>query len=324
MTNFKEYSAFYDLLYRDKDYVAEADYVAAIVRSIVPNARSILELGSGTGRHGRLLAAIGFDVHGIERSPEMVSLAQSTRDLASSGDAGAFTCEVGDICEINLGRTFDAVISLFHVISYQTSNDSLLAAFRVAAQHLAPGGVFVFDVWHGPAVLSQTPSRRIKEVADEHHRVKRTASPELDSESGHRQGRLRDGVRRPVIRGNCPLQRGASNAVYFPHRGRPACADVRSADGREGGIPHGRAALDIDMGRDLCPAKVMFLPSARISSKSELLIRRTKGWLDVNLTELWRCRDLLSALTERGIKHIKIQTLKVSANEDSFPPGSRT
>jgi SAM-dependent methyltransferase len=184
MSNFQRYSAFYDLLYRDKDYAAEADYVVAIIRSAVPTARSVLELGSGTGRHGRLLAATGFDVHGIERSPEMVSLARSGRSLPSSENRGAFTCEVGDICAIDLGRTFDAVIALFHVIGYQTSNGALEAAVRVAVQHLAPGGVFIFDVWHGPAVLSQGPSRRVKEVADERYRVKRTAFPELDSNRG--------------------------------------------------------------------------------------------------------------------------------------------
>src|SRR6266542_4407013 len=73
--HFQKYAAFYDLLYNDKDYTAEADYVARTIRHWTPSARTILELGSGTGRHGRLLAATGFDVHGIERSTEMVSIA---------------------------------------------------------------------------------------------------------------------------------------------------------------------------------------------------------------------------------------------------------
>ena len=181
MYNFQKYAAFYDLLYRDKDYAAEAEYVARTIRSAVLTARSILELGSGTGRHGRLLAAMGFDVHGIERSPEMVFLASAASCPPSAEMPGSFTCEVGDICTANLGRTFDAVISLFHVISYQTTNQALRAAFEVAASHLAPGGLFFFDVWHGPAVLSERPSVRVKEVADESHRIKRTAQPELDT-----------------------------------------------------------------------------------------------------------------------------------------------
>jgi hypothetical protein len=63
MSNIRKYAAYYDLIYRDKDYAAEAEYVARLIRSSVPASRAILELGSGTGRHGRLLAAMGFDVH---------------------------------------------------------------------------------------------------------------------------------------------------------------------------------------------------------------------------------------------------------------------
>ena len=181
MFNFRRYSAFYDLLYGDKDYSAEADYVAAKIRRIMPRAHTILELGSGTGRHGRLLAEMGFDVYGIERSSEMVSVARAAEHASSYKNSGSFACEVGDICTTKLQRTFDAVISLFHVISYQATNRSLQAAFQVAADHLAPGGPFIFDVWHGPAVLLQKPSERIKEAADERYWVRRVARPQLNT-----------------------------------------------------------------------------------------------------------------------------------------------
>src|SRR5262249_312614 len=130
---FRKYSAYYDLLYRDKDYAAEAAYVARTIRSAASGARSILELGSGTGRHGRLLVGMGFDVHGIERSADMVAVAIASSALPPAGAVGSFTCEVGDIRSANIGRTFDAVIALFHVISYQTTNEDLQATFRVAA-----------------------------------------------------------------------------------------------------------------------------------------------------------------------------------------------
>ena len=77
-----------------------------------------------------------------------------------------------------------AATALFHVISYQSTNEQLLAAFRAAARHLAPGGLFLFDVWHGPAVLSEKPERRIKHAANARFRVARTANPELDTERG--------------------------------------------------------------------------------------------------------------------------------------------
>jgi SAM-dependent methyltransferase len=118
-------------------------------------------------------------VHGIERSAEMVEVARSAAVMAEC--TGSFTCELGDICAIRLDRTFDAVISLFHVVSYQTTNQALRQTFDVAAQHLDAGGFFIFDVWHGPAVLMQGPSERVKEVADERYSVKRLARPEVDT-----------------------------------------------------------------------------------------------------------------------------------------------
>jgi SAM-dependent methyltransferase len=184
IANFQKYSLYYDLLYRDKDYAAEARYVARTIRSATPDARSILELGSGTGRHGRLLAALGFNVHGIERSADMVAMAHAAPAPPVLAAAGSFTCEMGDVRSVNLGQTFDAVIALFHVISYQTTNEDLQAAFRVAAHHLAPGGVFLFDVWHGPAVLIVQPRERAKSVADDRFEVTRIARPELDSNRG--------------------------------------------------------------------------------------------------------------------------------------------
>jgi SAM-dependent methyltransferase len=181
VSNFRKYSAVYDLLYRDKDYEAEARYVAQTLRSVQGDARTVLELGCGTGRHGRLLAAKGFAVHGVERSPDMVALAQAAARTAAPAP-GSFTCEAGDLRTIALGRTFDAVIALFHVVSYQTTDDDLRATFAAAAQHLAPGGVLLFDVWHGPAVLAQRPERRVKTVGDARLEVVRTARPELDAD----------------------------------------------------------------------------------------------------------------------------------------------
>src|SRR6266545_4303384 len=89
MSNFQKYAAYCDLMYRDKDYAAEADYVARMIRSLIPRARTSLEFGSGTGRHGHLLAAMGFEVHGIERSPDMVSIARAAGCRLVSG---SFTC----------------------------------------------------------------------------------------------------------------------------------------------------------------------------------------------------------------------------------------
>ena len=165
---FSAYSRYYDLLYRDKDYVGECDYIQALLAPHVQAKSSLLEFGSGTGKHGCLLAGRGFKVHGVELSADMV---------AQSSATPGFSCQQGDICTIKMGRTYDAVLSLFHVVSYQTSNADVQAVFARAAEHLAIGGIFVFDFWYSPAVYAQQPVVRVKRMADDQMKITRIAEP---------------------------------------------------------------------------------------------------------------------------------------------------
>jgi SAM-dependent methyltransferase len=175
---FARYGTYYDLLYRDKDYAGESARVIEQLRAALPDVRTVLEFGSGTGRHGGHLARAGLVVHGIERSPAMVAAAA---ERVGTVAPGAFSCEQGDIRRASVGRRFDAVVSLFHVVSYQTENADLLETFSNAARHLRDGGVFFFDVWHGPAVLHERPVVRVKELTHERARLWRIAEPELDA-----------------------------------------------------------------------------------------------------------------------------------------------
>lgn len=174
---FDAYARYYDLLYSDKDYRAEAEYVASLVRAHAPNARRILELGCGTGAHAECLARMGFDVHGVDLSDQMVAAANARKAAAPSEVAQRLSFAPGDVRSTRSGGPFDAVISLFHVMSYQTSNQDLEATFETAAAHLAPGGLFVFDFWYGPAVLTQRPEVRVKRLEDATIKVVRIAEP---------------------------------------------------------------------------------------------------------------------------------------------------
>jgi SAM-dependent methyltransferase len=180
---FQRYSRYYDLLYRDKNYAKEVEYVVGMLRSCLPAARGILEFGSGTGRHGRLLAAEGYSVFGVERSDTMAASAKRICDDGEPNYAGSFDCVQGDVRTANIGRTFDVVLALFHVVSYQTSNDDLLLTFSNAGRHLRRGGVFLFDVWHGPAVLTKRPDVRVKRVEDDAALLTRIAEPALDTQA---------------------------------------------------------------------------------------------------------------------------------------------
>ena len=176
---FDDYAQYYDLLYQDKNYQVEADYVAGLIWRFNSKAQSILELGSGTGIHANLLAEKGFTVHGVERSPEMLARSITLSKNRTNWGQDRLTFSQGDIRSIRLNRKFDVTVSLFHVISYQTTNDDVLAAFQTAREHLNSGGFFIFDVWYGPAVLTDRPVVRIKRMANNEIEVTRLAEPLL-------------------------------------------------------------------------------------------------------------------------------------------------
>jgi SAM-dependent methyltransferase len=176
---FDAYARYYDLLYRDKDYASESEYVAAHIRKLAPQAKRILELGCGTGAHAEHLARLGYFVHGVDMSEAMLARAETRKASLSSTVADRLSFSLGDVRTIRTGHTYDAVISLFHVMSYQTSNADLEAAFDTASVHLQPGGLFLFDFWYGPAVLMQRPEVRVKRLADEDIKVTRIAEPEM-------------------------------------------------------------------------------------------------------------------------------------------------
>lgn len=174
---FNAYAAYYDLLYHDKDYVGEAAWIDALIRRHSPDARNVLDLGCGTGRHAIHLVQRGYSVTGVDVSPAMVERAKERAQKADLGPATPqFTC--GDLRKYRDSKQYDVVLALFHVMSYQVSNADLRAAMATATEHLAPGGLLVFDCWYGPGVLSEPPTTRVRRLQGDGFAVIRIAEPE--------------------------------------------------------------------------------------------------------------------------------------------------
>lgn len=165
---FDKYSSYYDILNQEKDYISESKYLKKILEESGVLSGEILEFGSGTGKHGRILASSGYKVHGIELSKKMVKEAEITKN---------FTCQQGDISLVKINKTFNAVISVFHVMSYQTSNHKLISVFKNASNHLKKGGKFIFDFWYSPCVLNIKPSIKIRRYKNEQYLITRIAQP---------------------------------------------------------------------------------------------------------------------------------------------------
>ncbi|MFZ4857329.1 MAG: class I SAM-dependent DNA methyltransferase [Desulfuromonadaceae bacterium] len=169
MPVFRDYSNYYNLLYKDKDYAGEAEYIQRLISCHHRGAETVLDLGCGTGRHDLLLAGMGYRVSGVDQSEEMLAVAGSHDSVCRFHH--------GDIRSVRLDEKFDVVVSLFHVMSYQVTTEDLRAALATAKAHLNPNGIFIFDFWYGPAVLTDRPAVRVKRLEDEAIAVTRVAEP---------------------------------------------------------------------------------------------------------------------------------------------------
>lgn len=169
-----EYAAAYDELYHDKDYSAEVELIERVFGTYAQGVvRRVLDLGCGTGGHATPLAERGYQVTGVDRSPDMI------RQAVERGSAAQF--HVGEIAGLDLGETFDAVLMMFAVLGYQVGNADVQMALATARRHLRPSGLLFGDVWYGPAVLAERPAERIKVIDMPGGQVIRVASGELDS-----------------------------------------------------------------------------------------------------------------------------------------------
>ena len=160
---FGAYSKYYNLLYKDKDYEAESKYIA----DMLEDAKEILELGCGTGHHASLLNKMGYNIFGIDLSESMIEEAKKL----------GINCQVADVRTFRMEKKFDAVISLFHIASYQNTDEDITNYFKTASYHLKKGGKFIFDLWYKPAVLAQLPEKRIKKLENDEIEVVRYCTP---------------------------------------------------------------------------------------------------------------------------------------------------
>lgn len=179
MAIFADYAQYYNLLYANKNYEAEAAFVLELLQARGSSPKTLLDLGCGTGRHAVAFSQKGITVTGVDLSAEMVRIAKKTAtDSKLQGPLPLFV--QGNAGTVRLGERFDCAVSLFHVMSYQTTEEAALDVMKTARCHLCQGGFFLFDFWYGPGVLADPPTPRERKLENASMTVLRKAEPVHD------------------------------------------------------------------------------------------------------------------------------------------------
>ena len=118
---------------------------------------AVLELACGTGLLTIPIALNGLPTVGLDKSSAMLSAAK--KRASAAGASVAFV--QGDMRDFALGRNFSLIFVARNSLLHLLSTEDLLASFTAVRRHLAPDGIFAFDIFNPDArLLARPPGQR--------------------------------------------------------------------------------------------------------------------------------------------------------------------
>lgn len=132
---YDSFAEFYDFAMGDRKEIAVA--IELLIQNYHPKAKSILELGCGSGSLLKILSK-KYSCRGVDLSPSMIKQAEKK--------VPHVPVSVGDIAEVSFGERYDLVLCAFDTINHILDFARWKKVFEVAKKHLKPNGIFIFDI----------------------------------------------------------------------------------------------------------------------------------------------------------------------------------
>jgi len=179
MDVFDELAKYYDLIHENKNYEKESAYINGLIQKYNPGAKTILDIGCGTGNYAFAMQKLGYEVEGVDSSSQMIDIAKGK---LSENDCNrhrpSFFC--GQIEEYDSQTKFDAVICLFFSLCYQTTDDLIFDSLTRFKNQIKENGILIFDFWHKDGVLTQKPELKIQNYCTADLEITKLVQPRLD------------------------------------------------------------------------------------------------------------------------------------------------
>ena len=148
MEAYTSFAQVYDMFMDNVPYEEWSKYVISLLKEETIEDGLVLDLGCGTGKMTRLLAAAGYDMIGIDNSEDMLEIArecQYEQEDADSAESNILYL-LQDMREFELYGTVRAVISICDSMNYILDEEDLLQVFKLVNNYLDPRGIFIFDM----------------------------------------------------------------------------------------------------------------------------------------------------------------------------------
>lgn len=164
MEAYTSFAQVYDLFMDNVPYEEWSKYLIALLKEEKIEDGLVLDLGCGTGKMTRLLAAAGYDMIGIDCSEDMLEIAGEHLDnnsfveaeqVCDADEIGELSKEentadilylLQDMREFELYGTVRAIISICDSMNYILEEEDLLQVFKLVNNYLDPKGIFIFDM----------------------------------------------------------------------------------------------------------------------------------------------------------------------------------
>jgi SAM-dependent methyltransferase len=159
---------YYHTLYKNRDLSEAKQFIQRLV-AVLPLKKGdrVLDLACGKGRHAVTLSECGFDVLGVDLSPNSITEAKQFENES-------LKFAVHDMREIIPNEQFDGVFNLFTSFGYFDSLEENQKAVDSVARMLVPNGIFVIDFLNAHKVVANLVESEAKTVDGITFNIKRT------------------------------------------------------------------------------------------------------------------------------------------------------
>lgn len=136
------FSLYYDALTQNVQYSVMANRICSLLTRYGIDRGLLLDLGCGTGTLSVLLAQRGYEVIGVDRSPDMLTEAQNK--AAAANAQILFLCQPME--HLDLYGTVRAAVCTLDALNHLPDRAAVETALRRVSLFLEPNGIFIFDV----------------------------------------------------------------------------------------------------------------------------------------------------------------------------------